>query len=47
MSTDGDITNITLSSAIKLTFDDGTLIPMELILNEIYKVYFETTQKTT
>jgi hypothetical protein len=37
LKTDDDITDITLTKAIMLTYADGTLIPKELIFQEIYK----------
>ncbi|KAG2481366.1 hypothetical protein PVAP13_J672500 [Panicum virgatum] len=37
LKTDNDITDITLTKAIMLTYADGTLIPKELIFQEIYK----------
>lgn len=44
LKTDDDITNITITKAIMLTYVDGTLIPKELIFQEIYnavKVFAE------
>ena len=37
LKTDDDIANITITTAIRLTYADGTLIPKEFIFQEIYK----------